>query len=406
MVKLLEDKKQMRQVMAFVLAGICLILFYLGVSHFYLISKALSFVADVLRPFIIAFIFAYLLNGPLNFFEKHLNFIDKIGKKPHRKIRRFVAIIITWIIAIAIITAFFSIIMPEVSQSIIDLANSLPDYFESAKSFIGSMIETYDLDENMFQTFLEMEITPSGIMKLFNKYGKALLPQISSLANLTAQVGNFMLDLLVAFIVSVYFMMSKEMLLAQGKKCIYAWMEQEKADRTVRVINITDEAFSGFLGGKILDSAIIGVLCFVGVSLLKFEYPLLISVIVGVTNIIPFFGPFIGAVPSGLLLLVINPWHALWFVVFIVGLQQLDGNVIGPKILGDSTGLPAIWTTFAICLGGGLLGIVGMIIGVPTFAVIYKLTKENVDGNLEKKNMPIDISKYETKGPFEPPNMH
>lgn len=400
--KAFEDKKIKKRFTVYVLSGIALILFYLAVTNFAVISKALSVVGNILRPFLMAFIFAYILNGTLRLFDGLFSFVDRIGKKgPHPRIKRCLSIIATWIVAVAVIAAFFAIVVPEVKDSVVGLANSLPGYIDDAKAFADYLITNYNLEEELLSFVDEIEITPTGILNLINKYGKTLVPQIASIANVTAQVGNFIIDLIVAIIVSIYLMFSKEELIAQGKKCLYAWFKEPTANRIIRVVGITDDAFSSFLDGKIVDSVIVGIICFICLSIFEFEYPILISLIVGVTNIIPFFGPFIGAIPSALLLLLINPWHALWFIVFIIALQQVDGNIIGPKILGDSTGLPALWTMFAITVGGGLFGVPGMIIGVPAFAVIYKLTKENIAENLRKKNMPTDTEEYELKGPYE-----
>lgn len=394
--KALFDEKTRRYIVTAVVSGIALVLFYLGVTHFDVVRNAWNSVWQILRPFTIGFIFAYILNGPLKFFEKCFGFVDMdvSGNGPHPRLKRVLAILVTWIVAIAVVTAFFYIVIPDVKDSVVNLANSLPGYYSSAVTYLTSMAESYGYSFELLDTLKEIEFSPSKVIDILDNYKEDLLPQIGNIASITKEVGNFILDLVIAIIISVYFMFSKETLLAQGRKLVYAEFEKERAWKIVRVFDIADDIFSGFINGKLLDSLIIGILCFIGVSLLGFEYPLLISFIVGVTNIIPFFGPLFGAIPSALLLLMINPWHALWFVVFVVALQQLDGNVIGPKILGDSTGLPAIWVMFAIIVGGGIFGIGGMIIGVPTFAVIYKLSQEGITDKLSEKELPIDTDSY------------
>jgi predicted PurR-regulated permease PerM len=189
-------------------------------------------------------------------------------------------------------------------------------------------------------------------------------------------------------------MFSKETLIAQLKKALYAVCKKETASEMVRFARESHRIFSSFINGKLIDSLIIGILCFIGMSIIGFEFTMLISFIVGCTNVIPFFGPFLGAIPSVMILLMVDPWQALWFTIFVFVLQQLDGNVIGPKILGDSTGLPALWVMFAILVGGGIFGIIGMFIGVPAFAVIYKFTKEYLEKKLESKNLPEQTESY------------
>ena len=190
--------------------------------------------------------------------------------------------------------------------------------------------------------------------------------------NVLSEVFNF----LVGCIVSVYMLFGKETFAAQIKKMLYAGMQVERANMVLHITRKSNEIFGGFIIGKIIDSAIIGVLCFIGITILDMPYILLVSVIVGVTNVIPFFGPYIGAIPSTILIALADPLKGLYFLIFIIALQQLDGNVIGPKILGNSTGLSAFWVVFSILLGGGLFGFIGMIIGVPTFAVIYYIWKK------------------------------
>lgn len=186
----------------------------------------------------------------------------------------------------------------------------------------------------------------------------------------------------------------KETFAAQIKKMLYAGMQVERANMVLHITRKSNEIFGGFIIGKIIDSAIIGVLCFIGITILDMPYILLVSVIVGVTNVIPFFGPYIGAIPSTILIALADPLKGLYFLIFIIALQQLDGNVIGPKILGNSTGLSAFWVVFSILLGGGLFGFIGMIIGVPTFAVIYYIVKMVVEEKLKKKKLPPDTEHY------------
>jgi predicted PurR-regulated permease PerM len=208
---------------------------------------------------------------------------------------------------------------------------------------------------------------------------------------------NIIKDFFVGIIVAIYFLLDKEHFQAQMKKVVYAIFPQRFSEGFFRVCDHTNRSLSGFISGKIIDSIIIGILCFICMTIMQLDYTLLISVIVGVTNIIPVFGPFFGAIPSALLLLMTSPKQVIPFVILIIVLQQLDGNVIGPKILGSSTGLSAFWVMFAILLGGGLFGFGGMLLGVPIFAVIYSLIEEFINFLLERKNMSTNTADYAVK---------
>ncbi len=386
-------KSMTKRVLVYIVAGIGILAAYFILINLKRVSGILSSVSDILRPFIIAAIFAYIVNGPMMFFERLFGRLtDK--KKPRPVLKRVLAIIAAWVASLAVLVLFFVIIVPDVKISITTLINNLPSYFESLKAFITALAEKYQLDISYLNSFMNFQVTADGIMEIIDKYSDALIPQLANIANISVQIGSFIADVIIAIIISVYLLFSKETLIAQLKKVLYALFNRKLADVSVRVARETHRTFSGFINGKLLDSLIIGILCFIGMSILKFEYALLISFIVGVTNVIPFFGPMFGAIPSVLLLLMIDPWHALWFAVFIFALQQLDGNVIGPKILGDSTGLPALWVMFAILVGGALWGVAGMFVGVPLFAVIYRFSKEILENLLKKKNMPESTNAY------------
>ena len=382
-----------KRVLVYIVAGIGILAAYFILINLKRVSGIFSSVSGILRPFIIAAIFAYIVNGPMMFFERLFGRLtDK--KKPRPVLKRVLAIIAAWVASLAVLVLFFVIIVPDVKISITTLINNLPSYFESLKAFIVALAEKYQLDISYLNSFMNFQVTADGIMEIIDKYSDALIPQLANIANISVQIGSFIADVIIAIIISVYLLFSKETLIAQLKKVLYALFSRKLADVSVRVARETHRTFSGFINGKLLDSLIIGILCFIGMSILKYEYALLISFIVGVTNVIPFFGPMFGAIPSVLLLLMIDPWHALWFAVFIFALQQLDGNVIGPKILGDSTGLPALWVMFAILVGGALWGVAGMFVGVPLFAVIYRFSKEIFENLLKKKNMPENTNAY------------
>lgn len=381
-----------KRTLTYIASGAGIILAYFIMKNFGQLKNVWGSAMDILRPFIFGIIFAYLLNGPLMFFERKLAFVEK--KKPQRVLKRVLAIIVSWIAAIAVLSAFFYIVMPDVTESINVLINNIPYYLSSLQDFVRNITETYGIEAPFIDYFLGFKISSEVFATLLKEYGEDLIPQIANIANLSVKIGNVVFDIIIATVLSVYIMYSKETLIAQLKKALYAVLKTETASNLVRFARESHRIFSGFINGKLLDSLIIGILCFIGMSVIGLEFTMLISFIVGCTNVIPFFGPFLGAIPSVLILLMVDPWQALWFGIFVFILQQLDGNVIGPKILGDSTGLPALWVMFAILVGGGIFGIIGMFVGVPAFAVIYKFAKEYLENKLKKKNLPAQTENY------------
>ena len=241
-----------------------------------------------------------------------------------------------------------------------------------------------------------------------------VLPQLNSIGNVTEMLSKFsgvinvitsvsmsvysilkeVWNLVIGFIISIYLLASKELFAAQAKKVVYAFVSVKRANRFLSNVRFANKTFGGFFIGKILDSIIIGVICFAVTSILKMPFCVLISVIIGVTNIIPFFGPFLGAIPSTLLILFIDPLQALYFVIFVIILQQVDGNIIGPKILGSSTGLSSFWVIFSITFFGGIWGIVGMIVGVPIFAILFAFMKSLIETRLSARNLSPETKKY------------
>ena len=255
---------------------------------------------------------------------------------------------------------------------------------------------------------IQKDTSPAGVMArnllekgsdaLQNWIKQDLLTKVNEvMSNLTVGIINFVseiLNFLIGLIVSVYILFSKETFSAQSKKIVYAVLRTDHANMILHLTKKSNEIFGGFIIGKMIDSIIIGILCFIGTSILKMPYAMLVSVIVGVTNVIPFFGPYIGAIPSAVLIALADPMKGIYFLIFILLLQQFDGNILGPKILGNSTGLSAFWVIVSILLGGGLFGILGMLFGVPTFAVVYYIIKLLLDNQLEKKKLPTDSDCY------------
>lgn len=359
------------------------VLIVVAIFKFDSIMKILSTLIRVLMPIIWGLVIAFLMNPIMVKFEKLFkNKMIKTRKK--KKLLRSLSITISSIVFLGIVVGVISVIIPEFVKSFNDIINNSSGFVVKTQKWISKTLSNYPQIEK-FASEKIVEFS-SDLTKL-----QPMLENILSGAwGFVTLIKNFLLG----FIVSIYLLFSKEALIAQLKKIIFANFKKNSSENIMRFGKQANDVFSGFLTGKIIDSLIIGILCFIGLTIIKMPYSVLISVIVGVTNIIPFFGPFIGAIPSGLLILLVEPKKLLLLLLFIFLLQQFDGNFLGPKILGDSTGLPAIWVMISLLIGGGLFGFVGMILAVPAFALIYSFTRASVELKLSKRKIPVTTAYY------------
>ena len=350
----------------------------------------------IISPIVYGLVFAYVLNPIMVFVEPYLQKWlrkCKMKEKGVRKLSRALSVTVSMLIGIGVIYGFFALMLPSLIDSITGIISNMPVYYENTTRWLQELVDKNPEYRPLFDTFYE---------KIFD--GLETWVETSVLGNLESLIVNVttqvfavlkvILNLLIGLVAAVYMLVSKEKFMAQTKKIIVAVMKRSRADRLFEVCSHSNRMFSGFISGKIIDSLIIGVLCYIGCSILRMPYTLLVSTIVGITNVIPFFGPFIGAIPSALLILIVDPMKALYFIIFIFALQQLDGNVIGPRILGDAVGLPSFWILVSITVFGGIFGFVGMLLGVPVFAVIYMLVREFVEGKLKAKGAPVATSYY------------
>lgn len=355
---------------------------------------------DILRPIIYGLAIAYMLNPIVKFVDRHLYPVLHKWIHNEAKVRglcRPIGIIAALALLIFAIIGLCNMILPELLRSISNLIRTLPVQLSNAVDMISNALSKDTALNRALAQALE-----EATSYLLNWIRTDLLDQVNVLmTSLTEGVVNIasgLFNALIGIIVSIYVLWGKEKFAQQGKKMIYAAFRSDRANMILHVAGKSNEIFNGFIVGKLIDSLIIGVLCFIGLSIIDMPYTMLVSVIVGVTNIIPFFGPYIGAIPSAILILLADPIKGIYFIVFIIILQQIDGNIIGPKILGNSTGLSAFWVIVAILLGGGLFGLPGMILGVPTFAVIYYLIGIVVNHMLGKKQLPTETTAYSPSG--------
>lgn len=377
---------------------------YYLMFHGGILRKHLSTLLHICMPIINGFILAWLLCPVVNMLERKLlhPLLDRIGAK-HRAIRergkalngicRGISIILTLIFVGFLLFGFFRVVIPQVISSIQSIIGQFPEYISNISIWVQKLLaDNPDIEHTVIRL---IDTYSADLQEWLNK---GILPQINNLLKTVSlsmlSLVKALWNLILGLIISIYLLASKEKFLGQAKKLVYAFLDTRYANDMIENARLINSTFGGFISGKILDSFIIGIICFVGTSLLKFPYPMLISVIVGVTNIIPFFGPFIGAIPSGLLILMVNPVQCIYFIIFIIVLQQFDGNFLGPKILGESTGLPGFWVLFSITLFSGIMGVPGMVLGVPTFAVLYALLKRRTNHSLRQKGFSTDTEQY------------
>ena len=353
---------------------------------------------SALQPILYGFFMAYLLVPVVNFFESAM--FPKELRTPkngnyHVPGVRAVSILMTWLLVGFLLYLLASVLLPELYKSIVQLVSNVETYYNTISGWTLRFLDQSPTIGNWVSTWLTTYF--NGLMDWLTK---EVLPQTKLLVvGLTGgvwSVVSFCMDMLVGVMVSIYVLATKERCAAQARKVAYSLFSRENVRWVLRGTHKVDSIFSGFVRGKLLDSLIIGILCFIVCSILKFPYTPLVSVIVGLTNVIPFFGPFLGAVPSTFLILLVSPIQAVYFVIFVLILQQLDGNVIGPRILGDSTGLSSLWVIIAIMVGGSFFGVLGMFFGVPVFACIYSAATFFVETRLKKKALPVDSTAYQT----------
>lgn len=363
------------------------VLLVVAVFKFSSILKVAEIVISSLTPVIWGLVIAFLMNPIMVKFENL--FKNKVIKNPSKKkFTRACSVTISSIVFLGIVIGCLSIVLPELIKSVMEIFNNASSIAANVQTWIDKLFKNYPEYANRASAALKNFSTDFD--SLINRIQPMLQNILSGAWGVVTLVKNFALG----FIVSIYMLCSKETLIAQVKKLVISFCSKRTSKNILTVSAQANKIFSGFLTGKIIDSLIIGLLCFIGLTIMNMPYNIMISVIVGVTNIIPFFGPIIGAVPSALLILLIEPKKVILLLIFILCLQQFDGNILGPKILGDSTGLPGFWVMVSLFICGGLFGFVGMVIAVPLFALLYALTRRSVQIRLKKKNLPLSTEYY------------
>lgn len=374
--------------------NLILVITYVMVVAFLLIN--IKYVANVcanilavFMPFIYGFILAYILSFPYNFL--HNKCFVKIGTKRKKLLglRKSLSLICSYIFAFGVIAFLIGVLVPQLSENVMNLVEQIPSYAQSIQKSLNSFVTFihdqfgYNLyDEETYNKIFDF-LVGSDAQQVLTDFLSKVFPSVINFAEVfTTGLYNW----IIGIIVSIYMLANKEKLCYQARAVTVAYLPLKWSRKVLRTTDLCNKKCGKFIIGKIIDSLIIGVICFIGLSIFRFDYALLISVIVGVTNVIPFFGPFIGAIPCALLLLLVDPLQCFWFIVFVIVLQQFDGNVLGPKILGETVGISGFWILFSVLVGGGLFGLPGMLLGVPVFAVVYTLVDEGVTKRLQAKS--------------------
>ena len=417
------DKKLFKSIIWLLTVAIVIIV---CIIRFDMIRSALSFVFSLLAPLFVGLITAFILNPVYNFFcglysgekvpklfvvlgkffsgigrffkykvfgakkesrEKKRGKLSAVGKFKKRKrlpknfFPTVFSLVTTYLFFILVIVLLLIAVIPQLAESFSLFTGNIETYLSNLRGFLDSVAENFHMEDTFYPA---LENIVKGTLENLSGIVVGAVPQI---LDVTMSIALWTINIGIGFVLSIYILAGKKTFLEMTKKFISVFFNEKVQDKIFEVSELTYKTFSGFISGRLLDASVVGILCFIGMTIFGFDYPLLISVIICVTNIIPFFGPFIGGIPSAFILLMIDPWEALWFVIFLVVLQQLDGNIIGVRIVGDSVGLPPMWSLVAIILGGGLFGFVGMILGTPAFVVFYIFINRSAAKRLKRKHI-------------------
>lgn len=364
------------------------------IFNFDSVMSKLSVLGAVATPIIIGIFCAYLLNPLMTKIENGpLKKLSGSAEKKKRGQARAISVTLTMLAVLLILALIIIMVIPQLVENIVFIIGNMDSYINTIKDWLNKIFE----DNPALVEFLGNPLDDFNkfIAGIWKQYSTELMGMVGNVATTVWAIIDTMKNVLLGLIISIYLLARKEMFIGQTKKFIFAFLKVERAQRFLSVCREASKKFLGSIIGKIIEAFIVAILCFIGCTVLQLPYSLLIAAIMFVFNLIPYVGPFIGAIPCTLLLLLSErPIQALWFIIFVVVLQTIDGNIIAPWILGDSTGLPAVWILIAILIGGGLFGMLGMLLGVPVFAVLYMLVKDFIEGRLRKRKLPQKTAEY------------
>lgn len=379
------NEKIFRSYILLIAFGICLLVGLFNINY---LLDYFGLFMNIITPVLIALGIAFVLNIPMSFIETHfLTFMNRLKNKKNKDInkgKRIVAILLTFILVIGIIAGIITFIIPQVSTSANTLITKLPGYVTSFNDWIDEVLGFFNLPETLWNDIVIQWDS------LLQQFGGVLINSVPEIFNATKNVTVGFINVMMGIVISIYLLADKENLLALKDKLIYAYVRKDRADFIQDVSITANQVFHGFIAGQITEAFILGTLCTTGLAILQIPYALLIGVLVGITSVIPVFGAFLGAVPSALILLVVNPVYCLIFIIYIIVLQQFESNVIYPRVVGSSIGLSGLWVLIGMIIGGSLFGFLGIILGIPTFAVIYSVFRKITNERISKMTIVED----------------
>ena len=379
------NKKNMRKIMILITFTILLLV---GLMNVGVVMNTVGWSLGILMPFIIGGGIAFLLSVPMRLFEEKIFRKGKTDNKVLNKIRRPMSILLSLLMIIGIILFVIFLVSPEISKTVVKLTETIPEFFENAEEWFMNLGVKYPQIQKYIDNYtFDLDRISTYVIDMTQTIGSDVLAStFSILGSIVSTITNFVIGLVFA----IYLLSKKEKLAQQGKKILYSYLPMKRADRIIVILKLTHKSFSNFISGQCVEAVIEGCMFFMVLSIFNFDYALLIGILVGFTALIPIFGAFIGCVIGTLLLFMVSPAQALWFVIIFLILQQIESNLIYPYVVGGSIGLPSIWVLFAVTLGGSMMGVVGMLIFIPLFSVFYVIMRENVKTRLLLRRVPED----------------
>ncbi len=357
------DKRKVKRGIIF---AVCILLMYFVVRDYAVIIGGIKALLHILRPLIIGLCIAFILNIPYGAFER---LFTKLFKGKRRKLVKIFSLVLTYIAAIAIVSGIFLLIIPQIISSIEMFSSNLETYYQGVTAFLNGIVERFGIGEKLFEVFED------NLYAILQKLPEILLGATNGIIDFAIKFVNTIIDIIIGAVISGYVLYSKRKLGAQINKVFCAIMNGKTYKVVMKFLGMFNGTFKRFIGGQLVEAFIMGAMCYVTMSIFRFEYAFIISVIIGATNVIPIFGPIIGAVPGVAILFMVDPIKSLWFIVMCVVLQQLESNIIYPRVVGESVGLPAALVFSSVILGGGLFGVVGMVLSVPIMSIFYNFMR-------------------------------
>ncbi|MGL5640964.1 MAG: AI-2E family transporter [Paraclostridium sp.] len=349
------------------------------------VLKVLGHSVSILKPFIIGIAIAFLINIPMKCFEKRLinPLLKKFKVKNSKIISRLISLLLTLIILFVLISAFVNFVIPQLVKSTSSLVSGIPQYVDSLQSYVTNYFSHMHIPSNLHSSIL------SGMEKMSNfviKFGNYFISNILGITfGITSAITNFVMG----FIIAIYILLSKEKLLLQCKKVLYAFLSESNAKMIIEISHLVQFKFSKFIAGQCMDGVILGTLCFIGMSIFNMPYALLVSTLIAISDLIPIFGTFIGTAIAAFIIFMVKPITALYFIIMIIVIQQIEGNLVYPFVVGNSIGLSSFWILVPIFIGSSTFGVIGIIIGVPLFSVIYALCSRYINNRLKNKKVHV-----------------